>query len=97
VIYVDDLIDYSELTKRPAPDYWCHMVTDGHIDELHQFAQRLGLRREHFQNKPGHPHYDLRPGYRTLALQMGAKEATIREVLDAIKSCLAITQQTLFH
>ncbi len=93
MIYVDDLVDYSALTRRPSPDLWCHMVTDGHIDELHQFAERLGLWRFLFQDKPGHPHYDLRPDKRALALEMGAKEATIHELLEAIRSCLAITQQ----
>ncbi len=93
MIYVDELVDYSKWTRWPAPDLWCHMVTDGHIDELHHFAERIGLRRERFQGHPSHPHYDLRPDKRALALQMGAKEATIREVVEAIRSCLAKTEQ----
>ena len=36
-----------------------HMVSDRSLDELHAFAQRLQLKREWFQNKPRHPHYDL--------------------------------------
>ncbi len=94
MIYVDELADYSKWTRWPAPDLWCHMVTDGPVDELHQFAERIGLRRERFQNHPSHPHYDLRPDKRAQALRMGAKEATIREVVGAVRSCLAKTEQT---
>jgi hypothetical protein len=36
-----------------------HLITDGPIDELHDFAQGIGLKREWFQDKPGHPHYDI--------------------------------------
>lgn len=36
-----------------------HLATDGPIEELHEFAQGMGLRREWFQNKPLHPHYDV--------------------------------------
>lgn len=93
MIFVDEVLDYSVMTKRPSPDLWCHMVTDGHIDELHQFAEKIGLRRERFQNKPGHPHYDLRPEKRALAVQLGAKEATSFELLAALKSCVAITSR----
>lgn len=36
-----------------------HLISDTNIDELHQFAEQIGLRREWFQDKPGRPHYDL--------------------------------------
>ena len=35
-----------------------HLVGDS-LEELHEFAQRVGLRREWFQDHPRHPHYDL--------------------------------------
>jgi len=46
---------------------WARWTGGGHLqadttDELHDFARRLGLRREWFQGKPGRPendHYDL--------------------------------------
>lgn len=42
------------------------------LEELHQFAQRIGLRREWFQDKPRVPHYDLALTKRRKAIQRGA-------------------------
>jgi hypothetical protein len=36
-----------------------HLVSDTSFNELHEFAKRIGLKREWYQNKPPHPHYDL--------------------------------------
>jgi len=49
-----------------------HLMTDGPIEELHDFAQRLGLRREWFQDHAVHPHYDLTPRRRVDAIALGA-------------------------
>lgn len=54
----------------------CHMVADS-LDELHAFAERLGLRREWFQ-ATSVPHYDLSLTRRKLALELGAVEVRIR-------------------
>ena len=35
-----------------------HVVSDKSLDELHRFANRIGLKREWFQNKRI-PHYDV--------------------------------------
>ena len=51
-----------------------HLQADS-VEELHEFAARLGLRREWFQSKPGRPendHYDLSRRGRERALQLGA-------------------------
>ncbi len=71
-VYVDDLRDYRAFMGRGLPGLWCHLVTDGSIDELHEFAARLGVSPHRFQNHPRHPHYDLTPGSRALALSLGA-------------------------
>jgi len=63
---------------------YCHMATDGDIQELHEMASRLGLKRSWFQNKPGHPHYDLGPAKRSLAVKLGAIEVTSAEL---VKKC----------
>lgn len=53
----------------------CHLFSDD-IDELHAFAQRLGLRRAWAQNVDGwFPHYDLNEHKRVKAVAMGAAEA----------------------
>lgn len=36
-----------------------HLISDRSLDELHLFANQIGLKREWFQDKPGQPHYDL--------------------------------------
>jgi hypothetical protein len=51
-----------------------HLQADT-LDELHELADRMGLRREWFQSKPGRPendHYDLTRAGRELALEFGA-------------------------
>ncbi len=60
---------------------FCHMATDGDLEELHRMAARLGLRRAWFQDKPGHPHYDLSPHLRALAVRCGAVEVSSIELI----------------
>lgn len=55
----------------------CHMVSPD-IDELHRMADRIGMRRQWFQDpKRGmssRPHYDVAKGRRALAVSLGAVE-----------------------
>jgi len=59
---------------------WGRWSGGGHLQadtvaELHEFAERLGLRREWFQAKSGRPendHYDLGRSGRERALALGA-------------------------
>jgi Protein of unknown function (DUF4031) len=51
-----------------------HLQADS-VEELHEFAARLGLRRDWFQSKPGRPendHYDLSRRGRERAIELGA-------------------------
>lgn len=50
---------------------WCHLVADS-LQELHEFAKQLGLRRSWFQHSASYPHYDVTVEVRELALEMGA-------------------------
>lgn len=84
-IYVDELRDYRALMGRGLPGLWCHMVTDGSLEELHQFAETLGLSRRRFQNHPRHPHYDLMPSSRALAVALGALEVTTQELARLVR------------
>lgn len=70
-IYVDE----AALTYRGA--LYCHMMIDrdADLEELHLFAERLGLKRQWFQGqKPQYPHYDLSPRMRAKAIRFGAVE-----------------------
>ncbi|MCI0666328.1 MAG: DUF4031 domain-containing protein [Acidobacteria bacterium] len=63
-----------------------HLVSDSSLEELHEFASELGLRREWFQMK-SIPHYDLTGEIYELALKRGAILVTSREiVLRAVRN-----------
>ena len=66
--------------RRYTSGDWCHMVTDHSPEELHDFARRLGLRREQFQRHERLPHYDLRPHMREKALALGAAAVSSKEL-----------------
>jgi hypothetical protein len=78
-VYVDDASIPAEVRNGPRVhnSRWSHLTADT-ADELHAFAQRLGLRREWFQDGR-HPHYDVTEGKRHRALQLGAQPNTWRE------------------
>lgn len=61
---------------------WCHLTADETV-ELHEFADRLRLRRRWFQSKPGRPwhdHYDIPAEVREAALSLGAVALTTVEM-----------------
>jgi hypothetical protein len=66
--------------KRHRSGAWCHMVSDESVEELHQFAASIGLKRKAFQSV-SRPHYDLRPSKRRLAVSMGAEEVGMRDLV----------------
>ncbi|MBZ0276269.1 MAG: DUF4031 domain-containing protein [Anaerolineae bacterium] len=66
-------------------NHWCHMACDGDLRELHEFAERLGLRRGWFQDHRLVPHYDLTPDRRMLALQFGAREISAGDLVRTLK------------
>lgn len=88
-VYVDALVAHpppkDAQARRAGARHghrWCHMFSDSvDLAELHWTAERIGLRRQWFQNEPGKlPHYDLTPPRRAAALTVGAV-ACGREVL----------------
>lgn len=63
----------------------CHMLADG-LDELHGMADRLGLKREWFQHKPGKtPHYDLSKAVRGVAVVYGAVEIDRKKTAEIME------------
>ena len=63
----------------------CHMVADS-LEELHTMADRIGIRRQWFQDTR-HPHYDISKGKRHLAILAGAQEADERQVVETALLC----------
>ena len=71
--YVDDVfIPYGRMKM-------CHMIADTE-DELHAMADKIGLKREWFQDG-SRPHYDVSKGKRIEAIRHGAIEVTIKELI----------------
>jgi Protein of unknown function (DUF4031) len=66
--------------RRHRSCEWCHMVSDESLEELHEFAARIGLKSKAFQSV-SHPHYDLRPSTRRLTVSMGAEEVGMRDLV----------------
>ncbi len=99
-ICVDELFTAAKV-KRAAQRYgniWCHLFTDDeNLEELHRFAERLGLKRSYFQPHRTLPHYDLIPKKRALAIKLGAKALTPEEnkaiLLQAVARRCATTRQ----
>lgn len=78
MVYVDPLISCIPNAKWK----WgksCHMFADS-IDELHAFAESMGLKRQWFQDGR-FPHYDLTEPKRIQAVGFGAKELDRREAV----------------
>ncbi len=86
MVYVDKSI------YRLGRMIMCHMIADD-LDELHAMAEKIGLRRAWFQDKPGHPHYDVSKSKRTLAIQHGAVEVEPREIVRILKERYAQADQ----
>jgi hypothetical protein len=63
---------------------WCHLVADS-IEELHDFAQRLGLQKNWFQHAASYPHYDVTLETRQIALSMGAIEGSRTEIITCAR------------
>ena len=79
-VYLDDWRQRAHL--GPVDDRWSHLVADTD-EELHAFAERLGMRREWFQGRTGRPHhahYDVPERARAEALAHGAVEVTWRDL-----------------
>ncbi|MDP2663345.1 MAG: DUF4031 domain-containing protein [Dehalococcoidia bacterium] len=87
-VYIDEL----EPCIPTAKWRWgmsCHLFADN-LPELHQFAQRIGLKRAWFQDRLFFPHYDLTAGRRKVALNNGAVQRSLREYVKqtVLKGCI---------
>jgi hypothetical protein len=56
---------------------WAHLVSDTSYDELHAFADRLGIPRHAFQGD----HYDVPTEGREQAIALGAEAVPGKELL----------------
>jgi hypothetical protein len=56
---------------------WAHLVSDESYDELHAFAERLGIPARAFQGD----HYDIPAEHRLRAIELGATPVSSRELV----------------
>jgi hypothetical protein len=64
---------------------WHHMTSDTSIEELHLFAEKLGLKREYFQDKNHFYHYDITENKFNMAISMGAIVVDARTLVHYAK------------
>jgi hypothetical protein len=89
MIYVDELRKITPSKAYPF-SHSCHMIADT-SDELHEFAQKLGLMRRWAHTSNGMiEHYDLTAKKREEAIQQGA-------IPIANKELIFISQQQKQH
>jgi hypothetical protein len=93
-VYVDDASIPATVPNGRArhTSRWSHLFADTQ-EELHEFAERLGLRRSYFQ--PGRPrgdgrpsphwHYDVTAGKRQQAIRLGAQPVSWRESTEIMR------------
>jgi hypothetical protein len=83
-VYVDDFQTQARVGRISAR--WSHLSCGPFDDpaELHEFADRIGLRRSWYQGPPRHPwprsHYDVTEAKRQEAIKAGAVPITWREL-----------------
>lgn len=61
--------------------FFSHLVTDRHLEELHEFARALRLPRRSFDLD----HYDVPARLLTKALSLGAVEANSRQIVNVLR------------
>jgi hypothetical protein len=90
MIYVDNMDMPARVGRYDT--VWCHLITDNpDLEELHLFAEKIGLKRSYFQDKrygpkdPGRPHYDVTPNVKKKAIENGAVEIEIDQVHDVME------------
>lgn len=63
-------------------DRWAHLISDESLDELHDFAARLGRRRFSFQGD----HYDIPSADHPRAVDLGAESVDARTVARRLRA-----------
>jgi len=61
---------------------WCHLISDSSYDELHDFAEQVGIPRRGFQGD----HYDIPEEYRDELIAAGAEQVESRELVRRLRA-----------
>ena len=82
-VYVDACVprSHADFRKKYLRDQtWCHLMADTE-QELHEFAELIGLRRSWCHRKSEYLHYDIVESKRDLAVRNGAIELSRKELV----------------
>lgn len=83
MIYVDN---YNFKYVRMIMNY---MIADS-VEELHEMADKIGIKRKWFQNHKKYPHYDICLAKKKLAIKYEAEEISTRELIKRFKDTFII-------
>ncbi len=75
-VYVDDMYKYP--IGQFGRMKMSHIIADTE-DELHAMMDKIGVNRKWFQKKESGDHYDIAISKRTLAVQHGAVQITLKQ------------------
>lgn len=62
----------------------CHMLADTE-NELHEMADKIGIKRKWYQANASTPHYDICQSKRKLAVEFGAIEVNRKQTVEIIR------------
>ena len=59
---------------------WCHLMADT-LEELHAFAQQMGIDARLFHRDASYPHYDITLEMRSMVIAHGAVDADRKMII----------------
>lgn len=80
MVYVDEATWKKGSGGRKS---YAHLVADTY-EEMHEFAEKIGIKPHFFHRNTKYPHYDISGEQRDLALQNGASSISSK---DLVKIC----------
>lgn len=81
MIFVDDMLMPATIGRLRCSQKWSHLFGDN-LEELHLFAEKIGLQRSWFQQDKRLPHYDVVESKRTEAIKSGAVAVTTKQTAE---------------
>lgn len=75
-------VDFVKIEYRGHQ--WCHMLADT-LQELHEFAELIGVDKRLFHRDASYPHYDITVEMRETALENGAIKADRKKIIESAK------------
>lgn len=78
-------VDLPEFKKPNGRKWYAHMTADS-LEELHQFAAQIGVKKHFFHRGSKYPHYDINEDQWIAAKYAGAICISSKELVKVAKS-----------